>query len=426
MTETSRGLSALFEIDRRERAAVLLAFLYFFTLLTSYYMLRSVREAFGVRVGPEHYDVLYTTTFACMLLVQPLYGFLVSRYPRRVFVPLVYSFFLACLIGFAVGWEVPAWRDVIAPVFFVWLSVANLFVVVVFWSYMVDVFDDFQAKRLFGFIAAGGSAGGLCGAGTTMLIAGHVEVTGVLWLAAAFLAAAIVCAVALGPRARVATHRRNAEELEQVVGGTSFAAFRLVLAAAPLRWLAVLMVLSGVGGGILYTEQGHAVRAMLSADGERAAYFARIDLAVNLLALTLELLVARWLFLRFGIARLMTFMPLLLALGFALLMASPGALMIAVFQVLSRAVRFAFGEPALSSCYTSLDREIRYKGKGFIDTFVYRLSDVVTQWAISGVKALGAGGMALFAGGGVLALVAAAVGYTVGRQHERRVAAGGG
>lgn len=421
----TRGLGALFEIDRRERAAVVLAFLYFFTLLTSYYMLRSVREAFGVRIGPEHYDVLYTAAFACMLVVQPIYGWLVSRFPRRVFVPVVYSFFLACLIGFALGWEVPAWRDVIAPIFFVWLSVANLFVVVVFWSYMVDVFDDYQAKRLFGFIAAGGSAGGLCGAGTTMLVAGTVEVAGVLWLAAAFLAAAIVCAVALGPMARVATHRRQADELEQVVGGTSFAAFRLVLAAIPLRWLAVLMILSGIGGGILYAEQGHAVRAMLSADGDRAAYFARIDLAVNLLALTLEILVARWLFLRFGVARLMTFMPLMLALGFALLMASPSALMIAVFQVLSRAVRFAFGEPSLSACYTSLSRELRYKGKGFIDTFVYRLSDVVTQWAISGAKALGAGSATLFAGGGLLVLITAAVGYMVGRQHERRVAAGG-
>ena len=415
-------LRALFEIDRRERAALLIAFVYFFGLLTSYYMLRSVREAMGVRFGPEHYNWLYTGTFACMLLAQPVYGALVSRFPRRVFVPVVYAFFLLCIVGFLAVWQVPAWRDGMALVFYIWLSVANLFTVSVFWSYMTDVFDEHQAKRVFGFIAAGGSAGGLTGAGLTMLLAGSIDIDGVLLVSFAFLGLSFACAILLGRYARQASSRADADAMDALIGGTSLAAFRLVIEQIPLRWLSLLMVLSGIGGGILYLQQGFMVRELFADDALRAAYFARIDLLTNLLALLLEIFLARWMFLRLGTARLMTLMPLLMMAGLGALVVIPTAFMIGLFQVLSRGVRFAFGEPAIASCYTTLDREVRYKGKGFIDTFVYRLSDVLTQWSIKGLSWLGMGGGGVFAVGAVMAGVTAAVGYIAGRQHEERIA----
>lgn len=421
MSEPSRlRLSQLFEIDRGERQALIVAFFYFFALLASYYMLRSVREAMGVRFGPERYAGLYSATFACMLVAQPIYGALVSRFPRRIFVPVVYGFFLLCLGGFALSWTHTAAQDVIAPTFYVWLSVANLFLVVVFWSFMIDVFDPMQAKRLFGFIAAGGSAGGLFGAGITTVYGAQLDVDGVMWVAMAFLAAAIGCAIALGSRARAASHRPDADNLEASIGGTSFAAFRLVVERIPLRWLALLMILSGIGGGILYAQQGFMVRTLFAEDGERAAYFARIDFLANVLALLLEIFVARWLFLRAGVARLLTIMPLLLCVGFIILIGAPGAFAIALFQILSRGARFAFGEPALSACYTTLDRESRYKGKGFIDTFVYRFSDVLTQWSVLALRYLGAGSIGLYIFGAIMTLVAAAVAFMAGRGHERR------
>lgn len=415
-------LKALFEIDRRERAALLIAFVYFFGLLTSYYMLRSVREAMGVRFGPEYYNWLYSGTFACMLLAQPVYGALVSRFPRRIFVPVVYAFFLLCIVGFLGAWQVPEWRDPMALVFYIWLSVANLFTVSVFWSYMTDVFDEHQAKRMFGFIAAGGSAGGLTGAALTMWLAEHIDIDGVLLASFAFLALSFACAILLGRHARQASGRVDADSMDALIGGTSWAAFRLAVEQIPLRWLSLLMVLSGIGGGILYQQQGFMVRALFVDDSLRAAYFARIDLLTNLLALLLEIFLARWMFLRLGTARLMTLMPLLLMAGLGALVVIPTAFMIALFQVLSRGVRFAFGEPAIASCYTTLDREIRYKGKGFIDTVVYRLSDVLTQWAIKGLGLLGLGSGGVFALGALMAGVTAVVGFVAGRQHEQRIA----
>jgi len=124
---------------------------------------------------------------------------------------------------------------------------------------------------------------------------------------------------------------------------------------------------------------------------------------------------------RLGTARMMTLMPLLLMCGLAGLAFIPTAFVIGLFQVLSRGVRFAFGEPAIASCYTTLDREIRYKGKGFIDTFVYRLSDVLTQWSIKGLGLLGLGTSAIFAVGAVMAGITAWAGYVAGRQHENRI-----
>lgn len=414
------GWQALFEVDRRERAALLIAFAYFFGLLTSYYMLRSVREAMGVRFGPEWYNWLYTGTFVCMLASQPVYGLLVSKLARRVFVPVVYAFFLLCILVFVAVWQVPGWRDGMAPVFYIWLSVANLFTVSVFWSYMADVFDEHQAKRVFGFIAAGGSAGGLCGALLTMLLAGRIDIDGVLQLSFLFLAVSFACAILLGRYARTASGRADADQMDALIGGSSLAAFRLVVQEIPLRWLALLMILSGVGGGILYLQQGFAVRELFDDDGQRAAYFARIDLYTNLLALFLEVFLARWMFLRFGVARLITLMPLLLMAGLGALVLLPTAFMIALFQVLSRGVRFAFGEPALASCYTTLDREIRYKGKGFIDTVVYRLSDVATQWSIKALALVGIAGGGLYVIGAVMAGLTAWVGWNAGRQHEER------
>ena len=417
-------LRALFAIERQERGALAIAFLYFFGLLTSYYMLRSVREAMGVRFGPEHYNWLYTGTFLCMLLAQPLYGRLISRFPRRVFVPVVYGFFLACILAFLFAWEVPAWRDYMAPVFYIWLSVANLFTVAVFWSYMTDVFDEHQAKRVFGFIAAGGSAGGLTGAALTMVLAGRVGIEGIFILSFLFLGLACACAVLLGRHAQNASSRADSAQMEAVIGGSSFAAFRMIIERIPLRWLGLLMICSGIGGGILYSLQGYAVREMFVADAERAAYFARIDLFTNLLALGLELFLARWLFLRLGTAWLLTLMPLLLMAGFGSLMLLPSAFLIGLFQILSRGVRFAFGEPAIASCYTTLEREVRYKGKGFIDTFVYRLSDLTSQWTIRGMTAIGLGAPALYALGALVAALTAVIGYVAGRQHEERIARG--
>jgi len=416
-------LRALFAVQRHERAALLIAFLYFFGLLTSYYMLRSVREAMGVRVGPEYYNWLYTGTFLCMLLAQPLYGHLVSRYSRRIFVPVVYAFFLVCILCFLAIWRVPDWRDGMAPVFYIWLSVANLFTVAVFWSYMTDIFDEHQAKKVFGFIAAGGSVGGLTGAGLTILLAERLGIDGILLVSFLFLGLAFVCAIVLGRYAVAASARADNHQMDAIIGGSSFAAFRLIIERIPLRWLGLLMIVSGIGGGILYALQGYAVRDMFVADAERAAYFARIDLLTNLLALTCEIFLARWLFLRYGTARLMTVMPLMLMAGFGALMLVPTAFVIGVFQVLSRGVRFAFGEPSIASCYTTLEREVRYKGKGFIDTFVYRLSDVISQWTIRGMALIGFGAPALYALGAITAAVAAIVGYIAGRQHELRIEA---
>src|SRR4051794_14048939 len=146
---------------------MLWSFAYFFCLLASYYILRPLRDEMGVAGGIRNLQWLFTATFVTMLAAVPCYGALVARVPRRRFIPLVYHFFVANLAIFWLLLELGVDRALVARVFFVWISVFNLFAVSVFWSFMADLYTSEQGKRLYGFIAAGGSAGALAGPAIT-------------------------------------------------------------------------------------------------------------------------------------------------------------------------------------------------------------------------------------------------------------------
>src|SRR5690606_36980339 len=123
--------------------------------------------------------------FVCMLLLQPVYGALVSRFPRRVFLPGVYLLFIACLGFFwwAFDSDLP-WRG---AAFFIWVAVFNLFAVSVFWSYMADVFRNEEAKRVYGYIAAGGTLGGFLGPTIPRSLVQEVGIPSLLLISASLL-----------------------------------------------------------------------------------------------------------------------------------------------------------------------------------------------------------------------------------------------
>ncbi|HVF35403.1 MAG TPA: MFS transporter, partial [Candidatus Saccharimonadia bacterium] len=206
-----------------EWSAFAWSFLYFFALLTGYYVIRPVRDAMG---AVHRLELLFTATFVCMLLLTPVYGALVARFPRRVFLPVVYGFFIACLVGFYYAFDSDApWRG---PVFFVWVAVFNLFAVSVFWSYMADVFQNIQAKRLYGGIAAGGTIGGFLGPIITARFVEQVGVANLLLVSAALLGVCLLCIVALAPHARETERRRGEAGGERAMGGTILAGLRLI------------------------------------------------------------------------------------------------------------------------------------------------------------------------------------------------------
>ncbi len=384
------------------------ALLYFFSLLCGYYVLRPVRDAMGasgdaLTVFPRAWGIwaqrhgwditgftlqlLFTGTFVGMLLLQPVYGALVSRFPRRVFLPAVYLVFIACLVVFFLAFQ----RDVPGrgAAFFVWTAVFNLFAVSVFWSFMADVFDNEHAKQVYGYIGAGGTIGALTGPVLTRLLAERIGIGNLLLVSAGFLAICLLCILKLRPWAlrRERLHGENSGE--RAMGGSVWAGLRLVAREPLLRALAVIM-LFGVGvGTLLYNEQAAITRRFFPDDAERTVYYANIDLAINGITIVVQLFATRWLLRRHGVGPALMIPAFAVLAGFALLAASPYPLLVAVVQVCTRAGEFSLGKPARETIYTRVPREWRYKAKAVIDTVVYRGGDLTFAWVHKGLSVFG-------------------------------------
>jgi ATP:ADP antiporter, AAA family len=416
----SRHWATWLAIEPRERFVLGGSFLYFFSLLCGYYVLRPVRDAMGasadvqaifpramiewfaargVAVGDFTLQILFTGTFVGMLVAQPLYGALVSRFPRRVFLPFVYAFFIVCLLAFHLAFDSALPGR--GALFFIWVAVFNLFAVSVFWSFMADIWVDRQARRLYGYIAAGGTIGGLAGPQLTTMLVGPLGVANLLLVSAGFMLLSLACIVALIPAARRAEAARG-ERQDLPIGGTALAGLRLIAADPLLRWLALLMFF-GVGvGTLLYYEQAANVRRAMAADAAAATlFYSQLDRWINWLVLLTQVFVTRWLLTRFGLAPLLLLPAAAVLLGFSILSASPLPMLVSIVQVFTRASEFALAKPARETIYTRVDRESRYKAKAAIDTVVYRGGDLAFGWLHKPLAAFGS--QVVFAAGVLVA-----------------------
>ncbi|HSF06796.1 MAG TPA: MFS transporter [Methylomirabilota bacterium] len=417
----TRVLDRTVHIRPDELGAALWSFAYCFCLLCSYYILRPVREEMGIAGGVERLPWVFTATFVAMAAAVPVFGALAARYPRRTLLPVVYGFFVASILGLF-AWLRSGLGSEWAPgAFFVWLSVFNLFVVSVFWSFMADLWSDEQARRLFGFIAAGGSAGALVGPSLTAVLVGLIGPINLLPVAAAVLAGALLCIRRLRRGAAAAipgAPERLGWRDERGLGGGVLAGVALVLRSRYLLGICLFIGLSSTLATFVYFQQAHIVRASVADPGQRTSVFALIDFSVNALTIVLQLFLTGRLVVRQGLARTLGVLPALTLLGFAGLALAPMLAVLAAFQVLRRAAQYGVARPAREMLFTVVTREQKYKAKNVIDTVVYRGADAVGGWVFSGLAALGLGltGIAL-AALPLAALWIAIAGY-LGRHQE--------
>jgi AAA family ATP:ADP antiporter len=419
-------LLRLADIRADELRAVLWSFAYFFCLLCGYYVLRPVRDEMGIQAGVGNLPWLFTATFIAMLAVVPVFGWVSSRFPRRRFLPYVYLFFVANLVLFFVLFREKIALEATTKAFFVWVSVFNLFVVSVFWSFMADLYDTAQARRLYGFIAAGGSAGAICGPGLTTLLALPLGPVNLLLVSGGFLLAAAWCILQLSNWAAAQRVATNAAA-ERAVGGGIFDGIKLALASPYLLMICAYVALYSILSTFLYFEQQQIVKAALPSSAQRTALFAAADLAVNTLTLGLQLLIfshfLRWL----GIAGGLVLIPLLSVPGFIALGLAPTLTVLMVFGVLRRAAEFAICKPARETLFNALSREEKYKAKNFMDTAVYRAADMTSGWIFQGLQALGMGLSGISFLAAPMTLVWAGAGFWLARRHraitEERVSA---
>ncbi|MDI6747019.1 MAG: MFS transporter [Rhodocyclaceae bacterium] len=409
------------KLEPGEGVAVAWAFAYFFLLLASYYILRPLRDEMGIAGGIAKLPWLFTGTFIAMLAAVPLFGYITARLPRRRFLPLVYGFFIINLLLFHAAFQVEGWREVMARTFFIWASVFNLFVVSVFWSFMVDLFSSAQGKRLFGLIAAGGTAGAITGPTLTALLVVPVGPVNLLLLSALLLAGAMLCIRKLSrwSEQRSAVPAEEIQQPQQPIGGSIFAGLTLIVRSPYLLGVALFMLLFTTLATFLYFEQAHIVAQSFGSSAERTRFFALLDLAVNTLTVLTQVLITSRLLTRLGVARTLALIPLLSAFGFALLALTPVLAALAGFQILRRAGEYAITRPTRELLYTVVDRETKYKAKNALDTVVYRGGDALAGWLFAGLKSLGLGFAAIAWLAVPLALAWAAVALWLGRQQAQ-------
>jgi ATP:ADP antiporter, AAA family len=410
-------LKRFVNVEKNEQSALIWSFAYFFCILSSYYVLRPLRDEMGIQAGVERMQWLFTGTFLAMLIAVPAYGWLVGRFPRRRMLPLVYGFFVANLLIFYAILKSNVAVNLVAAAFFIWVSVFNLFVVSVFWSFMVDLFNNEQAKRLFGFIAAGGSVGAIAGPALTAALAPLLGPINLLLVSALLLVLAIGCIHSLTYWARTTSLDAVASG-DVAITGSALSGIALIVRSKFLIGICLYVLLYTTSSTFLYFEQARIVRDAIPTSAERTQLFAMIDLAVNTLTLVSQLFVTSRIVTRFGLAIALAIVPALTVIGFVFLAIAPTVAVLASFQILRRAGDFAISRPAREMLFAAVNREAKYRAKNVIDTVVYRSGDAASGWLVAGLRALAANASVVAWVAAPLSALWLITGYALGRRQD--------
>ncbi|KAA3614409.1 MAG: MFS transporter [Planctomycetota bacterium] len=436
---TSRGWRPSLNLRQGEGGLVLLGMLYHFCLLACNYILRPVRDEIGSAYR-EGLAEAWTWVFFVMLPAAPLYAFLVSRWPRRVFIPLVNSFFLLCLIGFAwlLEWLPEDSRQPLEWTFYVWHAVFNMFIITGFWGFMVDLFHHEQSKRLFGLLFMGGSLGGIAGP----LLAGRLVEpfgrTGLMVVAMVFLVGATCTMLAMDRTAlcsrRLHSYEDQKAQGRQAPGGGVWQGLAVVFRSPYLLGICGYLFLHSLHSTFLYFTKANIAREAFVDRAARTEFYANVDLLTNALTLLAQMFLTAKVLKKIGVGWTLVLLPLLSLIGFAALGTWTTLAVLVSFEVLRRATHYGLSKPAREVLFTVVSREQKYKAKAFIDTVVYRGSDVTSARLFEGLQAgfgfaplaLGLQGIAYCAVplAALWALLAANLGKQQVRRQERLAESG--
>ena len=402
-----RLLRRVIDVRPEEVPVLVWCWIYIFSIFLSYYIMRPIRDEMGVAGGVNNLQWLFTGTLVGMLLVNLPFAWLVKNLPRSRFIPITYRFFAVNIVLFAVAlhFATNAQAVWIGRLFFIWVSVYNLFVVSVFWQMNVDLFSSEQGKRLFGCIAAGATVGAMVGSAVTATLALYVTPIVLLLGAAVLLEVAVFSVGRLSrlsptlhrdpragrerPEERVTGGREQPEE--RVIGGGVIGGIAHALRSPYLLNVSLFMLLYSITSTVLYFQQAGIVSHSIPARGAQIAFFAKVDLMVDVLTLVSQVFLTGRVLLACGVAVTLALLPALSIIGFGALALFPTIGAVVAFQVLRRAGNFAITRPTREVLFTVVSREDRFKAKSFIDTFVYRLGDQVGAWSSALLTVLGGG-----------------------------------
>jgi AAA family ATP:ADP antiporter len=375
---------ALADVRAEETASLLWAGLFMASLLAGNYLIRPVRDEMGIAGGTAHLPAMFAGTLAGVLVVWPLLSTRVGRRAGASSFAGVFRCLQVCLLGFfAIFQTVPSWgQPWAARAFFVWASVTNLLVVSIAWGSLSARFSSEQAHRLFGFIAAGGTVGAIVGSALAGLLAVRAGPHALMLLAAVLLEIGMLAA----RRLRASPGVFRSDPVGCIDDGTrpEWRPSRELY----LTGLGLWTLLFTISSAFVYMEQARIVDAFISSAADRTAFFARIDLLVNLAGLVMQVFLTGRVLGAIGAGGASAMLPIVTLAGCIVLALRPTVGMLEWFQVIRRAVDYAIARPSREVFYTVVTRTELSRTKCLIDTAVYRAGDVVGAWSYGLLAAL--------------------------------------
>jgi AAA family ATP:ADP antiporter len=421
---TGRIFSTLTSVERRELPLVVTAFFLFFCVLGGYFAVRPVRETVGTILGRDRVANLYVATWIASLGIVPIYGAIVAKVRRSVFLPLIYGFVAIALVIVGGVLQNQSQNVAVGQFFYVFISVLSLFLVSVFWSFLVELFDSGQAKRLFPVIAAGGTAGALVGPLFTDLTARSIGNAGILFVGAALFGLAVVLQAILihlwksGPEPHRERGEANYQSRDRALGGNPLAGVTLVLRSPYLLGIAAYVALLATANTFLYFEQLRLVATTFADTQTRTSVFARIDWIVQSLTILAQLFVTGRIASRLGLVVLLTIIPVAIFFGFVALAIWNTFMVLAVVIVLRRSGEYAFVRPGREMLWTPMSKETKYKAKNFVDVPVYRGADAAVAQLQRAIEGGGFGVQMAALLGALAAALWAVNGWWLGRRYD--------
>ncbi|HEY7639424.1 MAG TPA: MFS transporter [Steroidobacteraceae bacterium] len=413
-----------FPVNGAEARIVITGFFLLFCVLGGYFAVRPVRETIGTVLGREATQNLWFFTALFAILIVPFYGWLVARVRRSLLLPAIYGFMSLAFVGTAQIFGSGAPDPWVARVFYVAISVMNLLLISAFWSFMLEILSSEQSKRLFGFIAAGGTLGALLGPGATAMFVKSIGNAGVLYLGAAmYLVAVVLSRMLLAQWRHIAPEESSGptqlSERERALGGNPFAGFMLVVRNPYLLGIALFIAGISAINTFLYFEQLEQVEQKFEELAARTQVFASIDVTVQTLVIITQLTLTGFIATRIGVIALLATVPFVMVFGLTVYAVFGTFSVMAAAMVLRRWGEYAFIRPGREMLFSKVDKESKYKAKNVCDVAVYRIADASFAQVKKLLDAIGMGGTAQALTAAAIAALWAINGWWLGKRFER-------
>ncbi|HEU4729621.1 MAG TPA: Npt1/Npt2 family nucleotide transporter [Kofleriaceae bacterium] len=433
-----RWLAHLVPVKRSELVTVAVLTINVFVLLTCYYVLKVVREPLILLGGGAELKAYASAGQTLLLLgVIPAFSWLSARVSRLRLLTTMQLIFIGCLLAFFVLSHA---RAPIGLAFYLWLGIFNVLVVSNFWSFANDLYTEDQGKRLFAVIGVGASVGAIIGAFVPNLLHHTLGLHALLLVAAAGLGLSIVLYRIVDFRERGRTrhprsasagdaHAEPAEPAEPAM--TASGGFALIRKDRYLRLLAAMLLIAmtiNTTGEYVISNLATMRSAQLPTEVARSEYlshfFSNYYGLVNLASFLLQALVVARLFTRLGIRRVLFIMPLVVIAGWAGVFAFVSVAMVRIEKTVENSLDYSLHNTLRHALFLPTSRDAKYKAKAAIDTFFFRMGDVVAGLGVVFLFAhvLGLGERAFAAFNIVLASCWLALAVGAGRLHDRLAA----